>query len=81
MIIDKNFKDQLRAAYDTDANRRTANSAVRSDWKLAARQQFADAMKLENKKTILEIGAGVGTDAKYFQEQGFEVLATDLSPK
>jgi len=80
-MIDRDFKDQLRAAYDTDANRRTTNSTKRSDWKIAARQQFADTMKREKKRTILEIGAGVGTDSKFFQEQGFEILATDLSPK
>jgi cyclopropane fatty-acyl-phospholipid synthase-like methyltransferase len=80
MTARKNFKDELRAAYDSDAKRRTNNAKRRSQWKLNARQQFADLAKSEDKKTILEIGAGAGLDAKFFQKQGFEVLATDLSP-
>ncbi len=81
MTIDNGFKDQLRAAYDADAQRRVNNSSGRDDWKLVARQKFVDLAKHEGKKTILEIGAGVGLDAKYFQDQGLKVLATDLSPK
>lgn len=75
------LKTQLRAAYDADAQRRANKSTIRADWKLLVRQKFADLAKQESKKTILEIGAGVGTDARYFQDQGFEVLATDLSQK
>jgi cyclopropane fatty-acyl-phospholipid synthase-like methyltransferase len=80
MAIEKAFKDGLRAAYDADATRRTNNAKKRSKWKLDARQQFADLLKHEDKKSILEIGAGAGLDAKFFQEEGLEVLATDLSP-
>jgi cyclopropane fatty-acyl-phospholipid synthase-like methyltransferase len=80
MTAGKTFKEQLKAAYDADANRRTGNAKKRSQWKLDARQRFADLLKNEGKKTILEIGAGAGLDAKYFQDQGLEVLATDLSP-
>lgn len=79
MATEKNFKDALRAAYDADAIRRAKNTKVRSQWKLDARQQFANLAKKEGKKTVLEIGAGAGLDAKFFQEEGFEVLATDLS--
>jgi cyclopropane fatty-acyl-phospholipid synthase-like methyltransferase len=74
------FKDELRAAYDADATRRITSAKKRSQWKLDARQQFSDLVKRENKKSILEIGAGAGLDAKFFQEEGLEVLATDLSP-
>lgn len=80
MTAERNFKDALRAAYDADAKRRTDNTKRRKQWKLNARQRFAELAKSEGKKTILEIGAGAGVDAKFFQEQGFEVLATDLSP-
>lgn len=29
----------------------------------------------------MELGAGAGFDSKYFQDEGFNVLATDLSPE
>lgn len=73
------FKQQLKKAYDKDAKRRDAAENKRDQWKLDVRQQFASLLKAENKKTILELGSGAGLDAKYFQDNGFEVLATDLS--
>lgn len=76
-----NFKELLRAAYDADATRRTDNEDKRQSWKLSARQRFAELAKAEHKQTLLEIGAGAGVDSSYFQTQGFDVLATDLSPK
>jgi cyclopropane fatty-acyl-phospholipid synthase-like methyltransferase len=80
MATEKTFKHELREAYDADATRRTNNAKKRSQWKLDARQRFTDLLKHEGKSSILEIGAGAGLDAKFFQEEGFEVLATDLSP-
>lgn len=81
MTSDSDFKIQLRAAYDADARRRTDNEKTRQAWKLAARQRFADQAKADGKKTVLEIGAGVGVDSVFFKSQGFDVLATDLSPQ
>lgn len=79
--MNSDFKDQLRAAYDADAQRRADEGGKQSSWKLDVRQKFVDLAKQEGRKTILEIGAGAGANAKYFQDQGFDVLATDLSPK
>lgn len=78
--MQENLKNQLAAAYDADAQRR-GSSDFREDWKLKQRDRFAQVIKAEGKKSLLEIGAGDGFDASYFQYQGFEVLATDLSPK
>lgn len=75
------FKSQLAAAYDADAQRRTDNEGRRSEWKLAARRNFADLAEAEGKRTIIELGAGSGVDAAYFQGRGFDVLATDLSSR
>lgn len=75
------FKQQLKKAYDKDASRRDRGERERQQWKLDARQRFADVLHTKNKKTILELGSGAGLDAKFFKNQGFEVLATDLSPK
>lgn len=74
-----NFKLQLRKAYDKDALRRDVEEKVRDGWKLVVRQDFVDVLKREGKKTILELGSGAGLDAKYFQDMGFDALATDLS--
>lgn len=73
------FKEQLKKAYNKDAKRRDGAEGKRDQWKLDVRQQFVDLLKKENKKTILELGSGAGLDAKFFQDSGFEVLATDLS--
>jgi 2-polyprenyl-3-methyl-5-hydroxy-6-metoxy-1,4-benzoquinol methylase len=80
-INDHQFQGCARAAYDTDAQRRGNNTNKRSEWRLTARQRFSDLLKQEHEQTVLEIGAGAGLNAKYFQDQGLEVLATDLSPK
>lgn len=75
------FKQQLIKAYDQDAKRRDEAEGKRDHWKLDLREKFVRLLNEENKKTILELGAGAGLDAKYFQDQEFDVLATDLSPE
>ncbi len=75
------FKDQLRLAYDSDAERRMSNEENRESWKLDIRNSFTELLKTEEKTTVLELGAGVGTDSQFFQENGFDVLAVDLSEK
>ena len=54
--------------------------AGKEDWKVAERQQFLELLKREGKKTLLEIGAGTGTDGLFFQKSGMRVVCTDLSP-
>jgi len=73
------FKGQLIKAYDKDAKRRDSAEEKRDQWKLDIREKFAKLLKNEGKKTILELGSGAGLDAKFFQDKGFDVLATDLS--
>lgn len=74
-----NFKQQLKKAYDKDAKRRDQAEGKRDKWKLSLRKKFVNLLKDKNKKTILELGSGAGLDAKYFKDEGFDVLATDLS--
>jgi cyclopropane fatty-acyl-phospholipid synthase-like methyltransferase len=76
-----NFKDELKVAYDADAKRRDEAEGKRDQWKLNARDYFVSLLKKENKKTVLELGAGAGLDSLYFKQHGFKVLATDLSPE
>ena len=73
------FKQELKTAYNADAQRRDDSEGKRDQWKLDLRQYFVDLLKKENKKTVLELGAGSGLDSLFFKENGFEVLATDLS--
>lgn len=77
----KRIKQQLIKAYSIDAKRRKDKNYAREEWKLSLREKFVKILKLEKKKTILELGAGAGIDSEYFTEQGFDVLAIDLSPK
>ena len=51
-----------------------------ADWKIAERQHFLTMVQQEGKQTLLEVGAGTGTDSKFMQDAGLQVIATDLSP-
>jgi SAM-dependent methyltransferase len=66
----------LREAYDARAAWR--DRLAKEPWKLAVRQAFRD--RLAPGARLLEIGAGTGQDSAYFQEEGFAVVAVDLSP-
>lgn len=75
------IKQQLVKAYNKDAKRRDEAEGKRELWKEEVRQKFVDLLKHEGKKSLLELGAGAGFDSKYFLDEGFDVLATDLSPE
>ena len=68
--------DPLRAAYDARASWR--DGLTKEPWKLAERQAFRD--RLTPGARLLEIGAGTGQDSAYFRDEGFAVVAADLSP-
>ena len=65
----------LREAYDARAAWRDGLS--KQPWKLAERQAFRE--RLTPGTRLLEIGAGTGQDSAYFQDEGFAVVAADLS--
>lgn len=73
------FKKELKDAYNADAKRRDSNEDKREQWKLDLRDEFVKLLRNEEKHTILELGAGAGIDSKYFMDNGFNILATDLS--
>jgi len=75
------FKTQLKIAYDKDAKRRDNEQSRGGEWKNEIRAELVRILNSENKKTILELGAGAGHDSKFFKSHGFDVLATDLSPE
>jgi SAM-dependent methyltransferase len=65
----------LRAAYDGGASWR--DGLDKEQWKLTERRAFRE--RLTPGARLLEIGAGTGQDSSYFQQEGFGVVAADLS--
>ncbi len=55
------------------------------DWKIVERQHFLTVLQkqthLHEPRHLLEIGAGTGKDSRFFQENGLEIVCTDLSPE
>lgn len=68
--------ETLRAAYDFDAPRR--NNNMFDTWRAAIADGFLG--RLEPGASVLELGGGAGQAAAYMMEQGFSVIAMDLSP-
>ena len=72
------LRDNLRESYNKSAQDREASPM--QEWKIQERANFWSVLRQEQKKTLLEIGAGVGRDSKFFQDQGLAVVCVDLSP-
>jgi SAM-dependent methyltransferase len=72
------IKKDLQTAYNQRANFR--NNRTIQSWKIEERAHFLTFLKPNQAQTLLEIGAGTGQDSLFFQEHGFVVTATDLSP-
>jgi SAM-dependent methyltransferase len=69
----------LRASYDNGAAER--DGKTKQQFKLDERAAFLDRLRVVEAKTLLEIGAGTGQDGVYFQDEGLDVVAVDLSPE
>ena len=74
----KLIRDDLREAYNQHAQERDASQM--EDWKIAERSIFLALLQRENRRTLLEIGAGTGRDSKFFLDNGLEPVCIDLSP-
>ena len=77
--MDDTLLTDLRTSYNRSAEAR--DQAARQAWKVRERANFLHLLQVENKKRLLEIGAGPGWDSLFFQESGLIVTATDLSPE
>ncbi|MBT8212296.1 MAG: methyltransferase domain-containing protein [Acidimicrobiia bacterium] len=75
MDIQQRLAD-LIAAYDANVDGREERGEP--DWRNLIRADFAE--RLPSGGSVLEIGAGVGFTAQWFDVHGFDVTATDLSP-
>jgi SAM-dependent methyltransferase len=72
------LREILREAYDKYAQERESSDL--QGWKIEERAKFLSLLQREQKKSLLEIGAGTGRDAKFFRDQGMETVCIDLSP-
>jgi SAM-dependent methyltransferase len=75
--MDYEIKTTLIEAYNRYA--RDRDSRELHPWKIQERDRFLALLKQEHKKTILEIGAGTGKISRFFKDNGFKVIATDMS--
>ncbi len=71
--------DALRTAYDGNASGRDTGRT--SAWKVEERNRFLELLRSEGRRSLLEVGAGTGVHGLFFQEQGIEVVCTDLAPE
>src|SRR5436305_11462127 len=71
--------ESLRVSYDRNVEERDRTPIA--PWKLEERGKFLQLLQAGAKNTLLEIGAGPGKDSLYFQENGLQVVSTDLSPE
>lgn len=71
------LKESLQQSYDKETKSRDRLDV--QDWKVIEREKFLELLMLENKKNLLEIGAGTGRDSLYFNDKGFSVKTIDLS--
>ncbi|MYC78385.1 methyltransferase domain-containing protein [Candidatus Poribacteria bacterium] len=72
------FTDGLVKSYEKYAHERATHSP--DEFKVQEQSEFLKFLKDEKRETLLEIGCGHGQDARFFQDQGFQVLAVDNTP-
>ena len=72
------IKESLKNYYNKEAEFRNKDS-IKTDWKIEVREKYLKLLKQENKKTLLELGAGTGYDSEFFKNNGLNVVAIDLS--
>ncbi len=72
------LRDRLKQAYDHGAEAR--DRRVLPQWKLNERAGFLTHLRANGLTRLLEVGAGVGRDGRFFADQGCEVTCIDLSP-
>jgi SAM-dependent methyltransferase len=70
----------LRKSYNRE-KARERDQLEKEGWKIEERQRFLSLLQQESKSQLLEVGAGTGADSLFFQNNGLEVVCTDLSPE
>ena len=72
-------RDRFRTAYDAHAEARDRRD--NPEWKRKVRQDFLSSLARDERRRLLEIGAGTGRDGVFFRRQGLDVFCIDLSPE
>ena len=72
------YTTNLIASYSNHALDRDSSSSAA--FKEPEKRRFLQLLGNENRVTILEIGCGPGQDARFFQDRGLQVVATDNVP-
>ncbi|MDJ0791997.1 MAG: class I SAM-dependent methyltransferase [Acidimicrobiia bacterium] len=78
MTPDPSYKDDLRAAYDADVERRDAMTPAA--WRTGVIDRFANLLRAEHAQKVIELGCGTGQLASHMQDTGLDITAVDLSP-
>jgi predicted O-methyltransferase YrrM len=68
----------LKNAYDHKVAEREGRELI--PWKAAERGDFLALLQNKGKQKLLEVGAGTGLHGQFFQDNGMDVICTDLSP-
>jgi len=76
--VDESVRRRLREAYGLKVDEREARTPPA--WEVGERDAFVSLLQREEKWSVLELGAGTGVVSACFQEHGFAVVCTDLSP-
>jgi len=74
----RDVTESLRTAYDGAVEHR--DRTEKAPWKITERAGFLRRLRDENRRRLLELGAGTGQDSAFFAGHGLRVVATDLSP-
>lgn len=72
-------KKILIDSYNHHAQERDGYS--KEPWKIEERANFLALLQREDKRTLLEMGAGTGKDSLFFKDNGLQVTCIDLSPE
>ncbi|MFG1990434.1 class I SAM-dependent methyltransferase [Actinoplanes sp. NPDC048988] len=68
-----------RAAYGPDAAA-DRDTFAKEPWKLSERSAFLSRLRAARASSLLEVGSGTGQDSAWFQSEGLDVTAVDMSP-
>lgn len=71
------FRQSMAVTYDGVARQRDAMGEAEWRWPIAER--VLQVLRDEGRRSLLEVGAGVGYTSRWFADRGLDVTATDLS--
>ncbi len=76
--MNESSREALRRSYDGSVIERDGRTLPK--WREDLRASFLERLRKEHLESLLEIGAGVGRDARFFQNHERRVTCIDVSP-